>query len=64
VVDLLDIQLFDMSVRSVAEKSGIAVSRLARVVAEFSPVSPEMACDRHRDVTGRSPESGLAVRNN
>ena len=37
------IEPFDISIRSLAENLGVAASTLARVVAERSAVSPEMA---------------------
>ena len=54
---------FDMSIRSLAENLGVAASALARVVAERSAVSPEMAL-RLSKALGRSPESWLAMQDN
>ena len=54
------IEPFDMSIRSLAENLGVAASTLARVVAERSAVSPEMAL-RLSKALGRSPESWLAM---
>ena len=54
------IQPFDISIRSLAENLGVAASTLARVVAERSAVSPEMAL-RLSKALGRSPESWLAM---
>jgi addiction module HigA family antidote len=54
---------FDMSIRSLAENLGVAASTLARVVAERSALSPEMAI-RPSKVLGRSPESWLAMQGN
>ncbi len=51
---------FDMSIRSLADSLGVAASTLARVVAERSAVSPEMAL-RLSKALGRSPESWLAM---
>ena len=49
-----------MSIRSLAENLGVAAFTLARVVAERSAVSPEMAL-RLSKALGRSPESWLAM---
>ena len=57
------IEPFDISIRSLAESLGVAVSTLARVVAERSAVSPEMAL-RLSKAVGRSPESWLAMQDN
>src|SRR5210317_492934 len=57
------IQPFDISIRSLAENLGVAASTLARVVAERSAVSPEMAL-RLSKALGRSPESWLAMQDN
>ena len=54
---------FDMSIRSLAENLGVAASTLARVVAERSAVSPDMAL-RLSKALGRSPESWLAMQDN
>ena len=54
---------FDMSIRSLAEILGVAPSTLARVVAERSAVSPEMAL-RLSKALGRSPENWLAMQDN
>jgi addiction module HigA family antidote len=54
------IEPFDISIRSLAENLGVAASTLARVVAERSAVSPEMAL-RLSKALGRSPESWLAI---
>ena len=54
------IEPFDISIRSLAENLGVAASTLARVVAERSAVSPEMAL-RLSKALGRSPESWLAM---
>jgi len=51
-----------MSIRSLAENLGVAASTLARVVAQRSAVSPEMAL-RLSKAPGRSPESWLAMQN-
>jgi addiction module HigA family antidote len=53
----------DISIRSLAENLGVAASTLARVVAERSAVSPEMAL-RLSKALGRSPESWLAMQDN
>ena len=57
------IEPFDMSIRSLAENLGVSPSTLARVVAERSAVSPEMAL-RLSKALGRSPESWLAMQDN
>lgn len=57
------IKPFDISIRSLAENLGVAASTLARVVAERSAVSPEMAL-RLSKALGRSPESWLAMQDN
>jgi len=57
------IEPFDISIRSLAESLGVAASTLARVVAERSAVSPEMAL-RLSKAVGRSPESWLAMQDN
>ena len=57
------IEPFDISIRSLAENLGVAASTLARVVAERSAVSPEMAL-RLSKALGRSPESWLAMQDN
>ena len=57
------IEPFDISIRSLAESLGVAASTLARVVAEHSAVSPEMAL-RLSKALGRSPESWLAMQDN
>ena len=57
------IEPFDSSSRSLAESLGVAASTLARVVAESSAVSPEMAL-RLSKAVGRSPESWLAMQDN
>ena len=57
------IEPFDMSIRSLAENLGVDPSTLARVVAERSAVSPEMAL-RLSKALGRSPESWLAMQDN
>jgi addiction module HigA family antidote len=57
------IELFDISIRSLAENLGVSPSTLARVVAERSAVSPEMAL-RLSKALGRSPESWLAMQDN
>ena len=57
------IEPFDISIRSMAENLGVAASTLARVVAERSAVSPEMAL-RLSKALGRSPESWLAMQDN
>ena len=54
---------FDISIRSMAENLGVAPSTLARVVAERSAVSPEMAL-RLSKAVGRSPESWLTMQDN
>lgn len=54
------IEPFGISIRSLAENLGVAASTLARVVAERSAVSPEMAL-RLSKAVGRSPESWLAM---
>ena len=57
------VEPFDISIRSLAENLGVAASTLARVVAERSAVSPEMAL-RLSKALGRSPESWLAMQDN
>jgi addiction module HigA family antidote len=57
------IEPFDISIRSLAENLGVAASTLARVVAERSAVSPEMAL-RLSKALGRSPENWLAMQDN
>jgi len=57
------IEPFDVSIRSLAENLGVSASTLARVVAERSAVSPEMAL-RLSKALGRSPESWLAMQDN
>ena len=57
------IEPFDMSIRSLAKNLCVAPSTLARVVAERSAVSPEMAL-RLSKALGRSPESWLAMQAN
>ena len=57
------IEPFDLSIRSLAENLGVFPSTLARVVAERSAVSPEMAL-RLSKALGRSPESWLAMQDN
>ena len=57
------IEPFDISIRSLAESLGVAASTLARVVAERSAVSPEMAL-RLSKAVGRSPESWLSMQDN
>jgi addiction module HigA family antidote len=57
------IEPFDISIRSLAENLGVAASTLARVVAERSAVSPEMAL-RLSKALGRTPESWLAMQDN
>ena len=57
------IEPFDISIRSLAENLGVAASTLARIVAERSAVSPEMAL-RLSKALGRSPESWLAMQDN
>lgn len=57
------IEPYDISIRSLAESLGVAASTLARVVAERSAVSPEMAL-RLSKALGRSPESWLAMQDN
>jgi addiction module HigA family antidote len=57
------IEPFDISIRSLAENLDVAASTLARVVAERSAVSPEMAL-RLSKALGRSPESWLAMQDN
>ena len=57
------IEPFDISIRLLAEILGVAASTLARVVAERSAVSPEMAL-RLSKAIGRSPESWLAMQAN
>ena len=57
------IEPFDISIRSLAENLGVAASTLARVVAERSAVSPEMAL-RLSKALGRSPECWLAMQDN
>ena len=52
-----------MSLRSLAENLGVAASTLARVVAERSAVSPEIAL-RLSKALGRSPETWLAMQDN
>ena len=54
------IEPFDLSIRSLAENLGVAASTVARVVAERSAVSPEMAL-RLSKALGRSPSSGWAA---
>ena len=54
---------FDISIRSLAESLGVAASTLARIVAERSAVSPEMAL-RLSMALGRTPESWLAMQDN
>ncbi len=54
---------FGISVRPLAENLGVAASTLARVVAERSAMSPEMALRLSRAL-GRSPESWLAMQDN
>ncbi|MEJ2258867.1 MAG: HigA family addiction module antitoxin [Woeseiaceae bacterium] len=54
------IEPFGVSIRSLAENLGVSASTLARVVAERSAVSPEMAL-RLSKALGRSPESWLAM---
>ena len=51
---------FDLSVRMLAERLGVAPSTLARVVSGKSGISPEMAL-RLSNVLGRSAESWLAM---
>ena len=58
-----NIDPFDISIRSMAYNLGVASSTLARVVAERSAVSPEMAL-RLSKALGRSPESWLAMQDN
>ena len=50
-------------IRSLAENLGVAASTLARVVAERSAVSPEMAL-RLLKALGRSPECWLSMQDN
>ena len=57
------IEPFDISIRSLAANLDVAASTLARVVAERSAVSPEMAL-RLSKALGRSPESWLAMQDN
>ena len=57
------IEPFGISIRSLAENLDVAASTLARVVAERSAVSPEMAL-RLSKALGRSPESWLAMQDN
>ncbi|MEO1246782.1 MAG: HigA family addiction module antitoxin [Pseudomonadota bacterium] len=57
------IQPFDISVRSLADSLDVAPSTLARIVAERSGISPEMAL-RLSKALGRSPESWLAMQHN
>lgn len=57
------IEPFEISIRSLAENLGVAASTLARVIAERSAVSPEMAL-RLSKALGRSPESWLAMQDN
>ena len=57
------IEPYEISIRSLAESLGVAASTLARVVAERSAVSPEMAL-RLSKALGRSPESWLAMQDN
>ena len=57
------IEPFDISIRSLANSLGVAASTLARIVAEHSAVSPEMAL-RLSKAIGRSPESWLAMQDN
>ena len=54
------IEPFNVSIRSLAENLGVSASTLARIVAEQSAVSPEMAL-RLSKALGRSPESWLAM---
>jgi addiction module HigA family antidote len=54
------IELFDISIRSLAENLDVAASTPARIVSERSAVSPEMAL-RLCKALGRSPESWLAI---
>ena len=53
------IKPFDIRIRSLAENLGVAASTLARVVAERSAVTPEMAL-RLSKALSRSPESWQA----
>ena len=57
------IEPFDISIRSLTGSLGVAASTLARVVAERSAVSPEMAL-RLSKTLGRLPESWLAMQDN
>ena len=57
------IEPFGISIRTLAENLGVAASTVARVVAERSAVSPEMAL-RLSKALGRSPESWLAMQDN
>ena len=50
------IELFDISIRSLAENLGVAASTLARIVSERTAVSPEMAL-RLSKALGRTCES-------
>ena len=54
---------FDISIRSLAENLDVSPSTLARIVAQRSAVSPEMAL-RLSKALGRSPESWLAMQHN
>lgn len=54
---------FGLSVRTLADKLGVAPSTLARVVAGKSGISPDMAL-RLAKALGRSPESWLAMQDN
>ena len=55
------IEPFDSSIRSLAENLGVAASTLARVVAERSAVSPEMAL-RLSKALGVRPRAGCPCR--
>jgi addiction module HigA family antidote len=57
------IEPFDISIRSLAESLGVAASTLARIVAERSAISPEMAL-RLSKAVGRTPQSWLAMQDN
>ena len=57
------IEPFDISIRSLAKNLDVAASTLARVVAERSAISPDMAL-RLSKALGRSPESWLAMQDN
>jgi len=57
------IEPFGISIRTLAENLGVAASTVARIVAERSAVSPEMAL-RLSKALGRSPESWLAMQDN